>query len=60
VLELDDRPGGTVWQVRAVNVLPNDPVPTGPRLSTVELLLAEYRALRDGRAGKPGQPSGTR
>lgn len=60
VLDLDDRPEGTVWQVRAVNVLPYDPVPAGPRLSTVEELVIEYRALRDGRIGDAGQPSGTR
>lgn len=36
ILDLDDRPEGTEWQLRAVDVLPYDPVPTGPRLSTVE------------------------
>ncbi|TCK22393.1 histidine phosphatase family protein [Pseudonocardia endophytica] len=50
VLDLDVRPEGTVWQVRAVNVLPYDPVPAGPRLSTVEELVIEYRSLRDGQA----------
>lgn len=62
VLDLDHGPDGTVWQVRAVNVSPHDPVPAGPRISTIEQLVIEYRALRDGRAGGPdrSQPSGTR
>lgn len=60
VLDLDHGPDGTVWQVRAVNVLAHDPVPAGPRVSTIEQLVIEYRALRDGRAAGPGQPSGTR
>lgn len=65
VLDLDHGPGGTEWQVRAVNVTPYEPVHTGPRISTVERLAIEYRGLRDrrtagGRSSEPGQPSGTR
>ncbi len=60
VLDLDHGPDGTDWQVRTVNVTPYDPVPTGPRISTVERLVVEYKALRDGRASEPDQPSGTR
>jgi broad specificity phosphatase PhoE len=47
VLDLDHGPSETVWQVRAVNVLAHEPVPTGARISTVEQLVIEYRALRD-------------
>lgn len=52
VLDLDHGPEGTVWQVRAVNVLPYDPVPAGPRVSTVEQLAIEYTALRNARASR--------
>lgn len=37
---------GPDWYVRAVNVVPHNPAHAGPRTTTIEELLADYRALR--------------
>jgi hypothetical protein len=40
--------------VRAVNVTAYDPAQLGPRITTLEDMLAQYRDYRRNHAGRPG------
>jgi broad specificity phosphatase PhoE len=46
--------GGPEFIVRAVNVTAYDPAQLGPRITTLEDMLAQYRDYRRNHAGRPG------